>query len=137
MNRATILVLIAFAPLIVIATTRAQTKPSDQPKLHTFAIIYAPGPNWIQGRSIFDQDLMQHAQYMQKLLDQGKLELGGPFSDSTGGMAIIDATDPTAARNIMENDPAILNGIFTAKVHPWFIVFRARRESRGDSDPSR
>ena len=125
MNRMTILVLIAAAPLIAIATTLAQTKPSE-PKMHTFAIIYAPGPNWVQGHSIFEQDLMAHANYMQKLLDDGKLQLGGPFSDSTGGMAIINAPDPTAARNIMENDPAIVNGIFTAKVHPWFIVFRAK-----------
>jgi uncharacterized protein YciI len=125
MNRKTALGFIALAAiLIAITRTMAQTKPSE-PQLQTFAIIYEPGPNWIKGRSIFDQDLYEHAQYMQKLLDGGKLKLGGPFSDSTGGMAIIDARDADEAEKIMKDDPSIVKGIFTAKVRPWFIVFRA------------
>jgi hypothetical protein len=46
----------------------AQTKPAapdaPPPELQTFAIIYQPGPNWIAGKSIFEQDLMEHGQYM-------------------------------------------------------------------------
>ena len=101
----------------------AQTQPSSPPQ-QTFAIIYQPGPNWIKGRSIYEQDLYEHGQYMAKLLDQGHLQLGGPFSDSTGGMAIITARDADEAANILKNDPSITKGVFVATVRPWNIVFR-------------
>jgi len=74
----------------------AQAKPSA-PALETFAIIYQPGLNWIKGRSVFDQDLKDHGPYMSKLLDQGHLELGGSFSDDTGGLAIVTVKDKDEA----------------------------------------
>ena len=101
----------------------AQTQPAA-PSQETFAIIYEPGPKWIQGREIFDQDLQAHAQYMTLLLDQGHLILGGPFSDSTGGMAIITAKNADQAKDILNKDPAVTKGVFKATVHPWFIAFR-------------
>jgi uncharacterized protein YciI len=119
--------------LIAAGFIMAQTKskvaqyPATQPakEKQTFAIIYEPGPKWAKGVSIFDQDLQEHGEYMQKLLDTGKLELGGPFSDSSGGMAIVLVDSEDEASAIMKADPAIKKGIFTAKVRPWYIVFRA------------
>jgi len=101
----------------------AQTQPSA-PQAETFAIIYQPGPNWIKGRSIYDQDLYAHGQYMAKLLEQSHLQLGGPFSDSSGGMAIITAKDADEAASILKNDPSIAKGVFVATVRPWDVVFR-------------
>jgi uncharacterized protein YciI len=111
---------------LFVATTaiRAQTKPA---KPQTFAILYEPGPNWIKGEPFSKQDLMEHAQYMQKLLDNSKLMLGGPFTDNSGGMAIITVDNSDAAEDVMKNDPAVVKGVFTAKVRPWYVVFQASK----------
>lgn len=101
----------------------AQTKPSAA-KQETFAIIYEPGPNWIKGRDIFEQDLHDHGQYMASLLDQGHLLMGGPFTDSSGGMAIITVKDADEAAAILNKDPGVINGVFKAKLRPWYVVFR-------------
>lgn len=97
----------------------AQTQPSAAQQ-ETFAILYEPGPRWIKGREIFDQDLQEHGQYMAKLLEQGHLLMGGPFSDSSGGMAIITAKNAGEAADILKKDP----GVFKATLRPWYVVFR-------------
>jgi uncharacterized protein YciI len=100
-----------------------QTHPTE-PEQATFVILYEPGPKWIKGREIFDQDLHDHGQYMSRLLEQGHLQLGGPFTDSSGGMAIVTAKDKDEAMGIMKNDPGITEGVFKGTLRPWYVVFR-------------
>jgi uncharacterized protein len=123
MNRLVFAIVLMSAALLTTKLLLAQTQPA-KPEPQTFAILYAPGPNWIKGKPIFEQDLQEHGQYMAKLLDQGHLELGGPFTDSSGGMAIITAKDGNEAATILKNDPGVTKGIFTATLRPWYIVFR-------------
>jgi uncharacterized protein YciI len=123
MNRSTLATLITIGALAGAGILMAQTRPAATAQ-ETFVILYEPGANWIKGKSIYEQDLFEHGQYIAKLLDQGHLELGGPFSDSSGGMAIITAKDMDEAQNILKNDPGVTMGIFHATVRPWNIVFR-------------
>ncbi len=114
MTKRFILILVVLsAALLTTKLLFAQTQPMKT-ESQTFAILYAPGPNWIKGKPIFEQDLQEHGQYMAKLLDQGHLELGGPFTDSSGGMAIITAKDNDEAAEILKNDPGVTKGVFTA-----------------------
>jgi uncharacterized protein YciI len=123
MNRSICIILIVAGAFAGTELLMAQTKPSA-PSLKTFAIIYQPGPNWIKGKSIYEQPLYDHAQYMAKLLDQGHLEMAGPFSDSSGGMAIVTAKNKAEASNILKNDPGVTTGVFLATLRPWHVVFR-------------
>ncbi|HEY1687129.1 MAG TPA: YciI family protein [Tepidisphaeraceae bacterium] len=110
---------IIFGAHLLWAETRSPTSQQE-----TFAILYQPGPKWIKGRSVFDQDLMEHGQYMSKLLDQGHLVMGGPFSDSSGGLAIITARNVDEAEGILKKDPGVTKGVFKATLRPWYVVFR-------------
>lgn len=48
-----------------------------------------PGLNWQQGVDFHDQVGVQaHVQHYSKLFKDGKLALGGPFLDSSGGMMV-------------------------------------------------
>jgi uncharacterized protein YciI len=123
MTRLSVTVIGCCAMLTVTTLLMAQTKPAPPPK-ETFVILYEPGPKWIKGREIFDQDLQEHGQYMAKLLQQGHLELGGPFSDSSGGMGVIEVKDEDEAKAILKNDPGVNSGVFKATLHPWYVVFR-------------
>ncbi len=87
-----------------------------------FLIIHRPGPAWVEGKGFHEQRLMEHGQYINSLYKNGKLVEGGPFLDHTGGMALINVDDREQAEKIVEQDPAIITGVFTAELHPWMRV---------------
>lgn len=55
-----------------------------------FVVIHKPGAKWIPGAPIFEQPGIQaHIDHYRKLLESGKLEMGGPFLDAgAGGMMV-------------------------------------------------
>lgn len=87
-----------------------------------YLIIHKPGPAWIEGKGFQEQKLMDHGAYIHNLYQQGIVIEGGPFLDHTGGMAIIRVEDQAHAEEIIHQDPAIIEGVFTAELHPWFRV---------------
>ena len=111
------------AMFIGIGTLMAQTD-GDQAAAETFVFLYEPGPNWVKDRTIYEQPLREHGAFMAQLLDDGVLVLAGPFSDNSGGMAIIEAPDIEHAREILSKDPGLVDGVFTARVRPWHVVFK-------------
>ncbi|MBA3869244.1 MAG: hypothetical protein H0X30_08825 [Anaerolineae bacterium] len=88
-----------------------------------FVINYTPGTAWIVGKSISEQPLMEHSAYLQHLFDEQRLLFAGPFLDNAGGMAVIGVQNEVEAQAIVDHDPAILNKIFQASLHPWLTLF--------------
>jgi len=93
--------------------------------MNLYVQLSFPGPNWIPGKPIYEQNLMEHAKYQERLLEQGKLVLAGPFSDSSGGLTVLKVETENEARAIMEKDPAVIDGVFKAHVRPWHVVFQS------------
>lgn len=87
-----------------------------------FVIQYTPGPTWDPEKPVFEQNLRAHGGYMKQLYDAGQLTHGGPFTDNSGGLSIIRADDLEAAQAILAADPAIIDGVFVATLHPWLSV---------------
>ena len=87
-----------------------------------FLIMHRPGPAWIEGKGFQEQKLLDHGKYIHSLYQQGDLIEGGPFLDHTGGMAIITAEDMDQAEEIMNQDPAVVTGVFNAEIRPWMRV---------------
>ena len=71
------------------------------------------------------EDMMApHVAYLKQLLDTGKLLLTGPFLDEKrGGMFIVEVDNETELQCIIQNDPAIKNGISRSEARPYKIVF--------------
>ncbi len=87
-----------------------------------YLILHRPGPSWKEGQSFQSQNLREHGAYIHSLYQQGIAIEGGPFLDHSGGMAIITAEDTARAEAIMNQDPAVKAGVFTARLHPWLWV---------------
>ena len=85
----------------------------------TFAIIYTPGSAWLPGKSVSEQPLHDHVGYLLGLHKAGKLVMGGPFSDSSGGLVVLEVTGVDEAQRLIAQDPAIVANILTAKVYKW------------------
>lgn len=88
----------------------------------TYLILHTPGPAWIDGKGFQEQPLLDHGAYMHNLYQQGILIEGGPFSDHSGGMAIIKVENREQAEGIVDEDPALVRGVFTAELRPWLQV---------------
>jgi len=69
-----------------------------------------------------DEIIDQHFAYMEELTQKGVVVLVGRTlnTDETSfGLTIFEAEDATAAREIMDNDPAIKSGMMTATLFPF------------------
>lgn len=67
----------------------------------------------------------RHFQILQTLLKDNKLILAGRTltMDSNGcGIVILEVNDETEAIEIMENDPAVKEGIMTATLFPYRVA---------------
>ncbi|MFG6495010.1 YciI family protein [Fictibacillus sp. UD] len=65
--------------------------------------------------------LQSHFEYLQNLLEEGKLVLAGPCLDASFGIVILQDTNEEEALRIMENDPAIRGEIMTGNLHPFRV----------------
>jgi uncharacterized protein YciI len=89
-----------------------------------FVVLHSPGPKWLAGKTLFEQPgVREHIEHYRKLLEAGKLALGGPHvDDKAGGMMIPTAgvSEEETIRYAAE-DPAVKSGLLKAEVRPWLI----------------
>jgi len=72
-----------------------------------------------------DRIVGQHFTYLKDLTEKGVMILMGRTQnndETTSGIAIFEAQDEAAARAIMQNDPAVKNGVMTAALYPYRIA---------------
>ena len=72
-----------------------------------------------------DDIVSRHFAYLKDLTEKGVMIMLGRTQnndESTFGIAIFEAEDEAAARTIMENDPAVKNGVMTATLYPYKIA---------------
>ncbi|MDY6800137.1 MAG: YciI family protein, partial [Bacteroidota bacterium] len=76
-------------------------------------------------QDVTEEMIQPHVKYLKELFNKGKLIITGPFLDKKGGgMFVIDVDSEEELMEIVNNDPAIKNGIAKSEVRPYKIVFR-------------
>lgn len=83
---------------------------------NTYIAHYEPGPEWLEGKTLKDQPLNAHVDYLIRLHGDGKVSMGGPFGDGSGGIVVFVADDINEVNNLVSLDPAISEGILVASV---------------------
>ena len=71
------------------------------------------------------ETVSRHFAYLKDLTKKGVMILMGRTQnndENTFGIAIFEAEDESAARRIMENDPAVIGGVMKATLHPYKIA---------------
>ena len=64
----------------------------------------------------------EHAAFIDGLVEEGYIVLGGPFPDSGGAMLVVSADNETAVRDRLAADPWYVNGLLTLEdVQRWEI----------------
>lgn len=110
----------------VCMTAHLQAQVKAMPEFR-YVVVHRPGPSWKAGVPAFEQlGLQAHVEYFRKLLDAGKLTLGGPFMDSASGGMMIPEPSVTEAEitKFAGEDPAVKSGLLVFEVRPWLPALR-------------
>lgn len=78
----------------------------------SFVIYSAAGPNRDLAKGTREQAYWeQHATFIDALVADGFIRIGGPLPDEHGAMLVVNAASEAEVRDRMRNDPWYVNGI--------------------------
>ncbi len=78
-------------------------------------------------RAVRDAARPAHREYLQSLLNTGKLHESGPFTDDSGAANVYLAADEAEARSLLDNDPYSQSGALAeARLVEWNILFSSK-----------
>ena len=73
---------------------------------NTFVAISSAGPNRDSSKGTREQPFWdEHAEFIDKLVDEGFIVMGGPLVDEGGALLIVNAEDENEVREKIKNDP--------------------------------
>jgi uncharacterized protein YciI len=93
-----------------------------------FAVRLAHGPDWDSSRQIRDQDAWdEHAAFMDGLVGDGFIILGGPVGDGAETLHVVEAADEREIRARLAKDPWAQAGMLRiATIEPWALWLDSR-----------
>jgi len=74
-----------------------------------FVIIGHDGP---KGGALRRTVRPAHLANLQPLVDQGRVLIGGPFTDGSGSLMVVEMESEAAAMEFARNDPYTKEGVF-------------------------
>lgn len=76
----------------------------------------------MENQSEHEQEVLEsHFFYLQSLKNEQRLLLAGPCLDAAFGIVVLMSVNEQEAQSIMNNDPAVKNGVMTAELHPFRV----------------
>ena len=95
----------------------------------TFVVISSAGSNRDRSTSTREQPLWnEHAAFIDQLVAEGFILMGGPLVDEGGAMLIVNADDENAVREKLKDDPWYTHGILRLEsIKRWQVFIDARK----------
>ena len=96
---------------------------------NTFVAISSAGPKRDLSRGTREQPFWdEHAEFIDRLVAEGSILMGGPLVDEGGSLLIFNAEDQDEVREKLKNDPWLERGILKQdSVKRWQIFIDARK----------
>ena len=97
----------------------------------TFAVRIVHGPAWDSRREIREQrDWDSHAAFMDALVEDGFVILGGPVGYDHGALHLVESADEQDVRARLGKDPWAQSGVVrVGSVEPWLIWLDGRSKA--------
>ena len=90
-------------------------------------ILRRDGPEWDRSRPMEEQSRWdEHAEFMDRLVDEGFLVLGGPLADEIRVAHAVEADSEEALRARLATDPWSESHLVIDSIEPWTIRLDAR-----------
>ncbi|MBN8697957.1 MAG: hypothetical protein J0L87_15610 [Bacteroidetes bacterium] len=94
-----------------------------------FLIIKKPRENFIETMTEDESKIMsEHFEYLKRMLFEGKLILAGPVTTGDFGVSIVETETEDEAREIMNNDPAVIAGIMKPTLYLYRVSLMRGRD---------
>ncbi|MGE0634744.1 MAG: YciI family protein [Pseudobdellovibrionaceae bacterium] len=123
---------VAIAILGFVAEANQSKKPTtgespEAPPVQ-YVVFHKPGPKWQKGVDFREQPgVREHVIHYAKIREEGKLFLGGPFLDGSGGMMITSyGISKEEVEKFAAEDPAIKSGLLAYEIKPWLIAMKSK-----------
>ncbi|HJY53684.1 MAG TPA: YciI family protein [Candidatus Udaeobacter sp.] len=96
---------------------------------NTFIAISSAGPKRDRSKSTREQPLWdEHAAFIDQLVADGFILMGGPLVDEGGAMLVVNADDENDVQEKLKNDPWMKQGVLKLKsVKRWEIFIDVRK----------
>jgi uncharacterized protein YciI len=90
-------------------------------------VLRRSGPEWVADRPLEEQtDWLVHPAFMDKLVDDGFIVLGGPLSDEERVVHAVQAESEAAVRQTLAADPWSGSHLLVEAIEPWTIRLDGR-----------
>ena len=90
-------------------------------------VLHRSGPEWDPTKTMEEQsDWPAHAEFMNGLVDDGVIVLGGPLADEHRVVHAFEAESEDSIRATLEGDPWSESHLQVASIDPWTIRLDAR-----------
>jgi uncharacterized protein YciI len=88
-----------------------------------FAVINTRGPNWNDDKPMEEQgDWRAHADFMNGLLAEGFVVLGGPLVGTRDVLLIVRAKDEAEIETRLAEDVWVVKGLLSRRqINPWWL----------------
>jgi uncharacterized protein YciI len=98
------------------------------PVMANFAVRLVHGPGWNPSRQTRDQDAWdEHAAFMDGLVDDGFIILGGPVGDGEQTLHVVEAADDNEIKARLAGDPWASAGLLQiGAIEPWALWLDSR-----------
>ena len=123
-NIFSILLILFLCPyLSVFLLAQEEDKPKYEMKTYQMVFLYK-GENRNQDSLEVEKIQAGHMANIQRLADEGKLIVAGPFLDDKDlrGIFIFDSESEVEVKALVETDPAIMAGRLRYEIHPWMTA---------------
>jgi uncharacterized protein YciI len=91
-------------------------------------VLSRSGPEWLPGRPLEQQTgWAAHADYMDELVADGFIVLGGPLADEQRVVHAVQADSEEAIRQILDADPWSESHLRIDAIEPWTIRLDGRQ----------
>jgi hypothetical protein len=93
-----------------------------------FVVLRRIGPAWAPSTSLEQQTgWAQHASFMDALVDQGFVVLGGPLADEVRVVLVVEASSEAEVRGMLAGDPWSGSHLVVESVDAWTIRLDGRQ----------
>jgi uncharacterized protein YciI len=91
-------------------------------------LVRRTGPEWDRSRPMEEQsDWDAHAEFMDRLVEDGFIVLGGPLADEERVAHVIEAESEQAVRATLARDPWSETHLVIDSIEPWTLRLDSRR----------
>jgi uncharacterized protein YciI len=99
--------------------------------MDNFAVRIVHGPEWDSSRGIREQAAWdEHAAFMDGLVDQGFIIVGGPVGSGAETLHVVEAAGEDDVRARLAEDPWAVAGLLeVGRIEPWALWLDGRAEA--------